>query len=221
MDLHTLTWISHSLQALRLVPLAAGWVHFRSDRFAREPWLKWLWTYLLLDAILEVVLLGMALRGIRTYGLLDLAIVPSFVLQALVLVNMRKGVRLKAPLALVGTVLVLLSAWEGWRGGLYPKWAGAMILSGLAVLGASLWLAFQALSDDRAEPLFQRPSFWLTGTWIIEQGSAMLLTAGTGLFLRTLSPRWIGLPWITHDLVCAALAFSMARTFLCPKPRSS
>lgn len=221
MDLRTLTWISHSLQSLRLLPLAAGWVHVRSTRFQDEPWLPWLFGYLIADAAFEVVLLGMAMRSIRTYGMLDLAILPSFALQALILIKMARGANLRGPLVTVGFLVATLCTWEGWHGGLSPKWSAAMVISSLAILCASLWLILQQLLDAQSVPLFQRPAFWLAGSWVVEQGSSMLLSAGTPLFLRTLSPRWIGLPWITHDLICAAMTFTTAKAFLCLKPRSS
>ena len=221
MDLRTLTLVSHSLQALRLVPLIAAWVHFGTGRFRREPALTWLLAYLLADAVLECVLLSMAVRSIRTYGLLDLTIVPSFAMQAAVLVRLRPSRRLGRALVAAGVVLALVSGWEGWQGGLQPKWAWAMALSSLVVLGTCLWVLFQELADDRGDSLARRPAFWVATSWMVEQGSGLLLTACTGFFLRTLSRAWIGIPWITHDLICAVLTFTLARAFLCPKPTSS
>lgn len=221
MDLRLLTWLSHSLQGLRLVPIAAGILALRSRRYAQEPWMRWLLAYLILDAAFEVVLLTMALHHRRTYGLLDLALVPTFAFQSLILSRMPAGDRLRGPLLAAGLLIFGVATWEGWRGGLHPKWAVAMVLAGLSVLTASLWLAFQGLLDPSPVPLTERPAFWLTGSWTIEQGSLMLLAAGTSYFLRTLSPAWVGLPWIANDLLCGALQFSMAKVFLCPSPTSS
>lgn len=220
-SLHVLTWIGHWLEASRFVPLGAALVNRRTERFIREPWMVRLEAFLVFDLLLEVGLLGLALRHTRNYWLHDLALLPSLALGAWILAGMNPSRRFKSSLLFMGGLVALVTIGEAARLGLYHKWIASMILGSLGLMVASVWELGRLFARPSSAALAQHPAFWFLTASILDLGTSVLMYAGSTLFLRSLSPKWIGIPWAVNTALGVVLRLVLTKAFLCPKPKSS
>jgi len=178
-------------------------------------------TFLVFDLLLEAGLLGLALRHTRNYWLHDLALLPSLALGAWILVGMNRSRRFKTSLLALGGLVVLVTIGEASHLGLYHKWIISMILGSLGLMFASVWNLGRLFSRPSSIGLSQQPAFWFLGASILDLGTSVLMYAGSTLFLRSLSPKWIGIPWAVNTALGVVLRLVLTKAFLCPKPKSS
>lgn len=176
--------------------------------------------FLVFDLLLEAALLVLARQSIRNYWLHDLALLPSFALGAWVLSGMNSSRRFKSSLLAIGSVVVLVTVGEAFQMGLYHKWIAAMILGSLGLMFASAWELGRLFSQPSSTAMTQSPAFWFLAASILDLGTSALMYAGSTLFLRSLSPRWIGIPWAVNTALGVILRLVLSKTFLCLKPRS-
>lgn len=214
-------WLGRGAEAARLAPLVAAVINRRSHRHLRELWMPRLEAFLLWDTLVAAVLLGMAMSGIRNLWLHDLTFFPGVLLAAWTLCGLRPSGGLARALAPAGVIILALAAWDAALGGLAAKWTMAMAGVSATLLAATLWELVQLLLRDEEVPLRAQPAFWLLSAWVLHHGMMLIFYPLSKYFLRTLSREWILYPWLVTYLLGALFNLVLAKTFLCPKPRSS
>jgi len=117
--------------------------------------------------------------------------------------------------------MILTGIWDGWHIGLIKKWPLAETTAGVILLGICLWLIFKLLMEDASDSIWNRPAFWLLGSFALIQAVNIMFYPLHNLFLKILTREWVLLPWFTKFLAIFVLNLGVARTFLCPKPSSS
>lgn len=214
-------WLGRGVEAFRLAPLIAAGINRGTGSFAREAWMARLEAYLVWDTVISACLLGMAMANIRNLWFSDLAFFPTFLLASWALCGLRPRGGLWRMLAPAGILILAAAAWEGFRYGLSSKWVLAMGLVSATLLLASLWELGRLLLQDDETPLHHRPQFWFLSVWALHHGMMLIFYPLSKFFLRTLSREWILYPWLVTYLLDAVFNLILAKTFLCPKHRSS
>ncbi len=204
-----------------LAPVLAGVIHGRSGRYRSFPWMRRLSALLLFLLVESWAMLGTAANGIHNAWLADLFILPEalFLLWVLSTLPFR---RIPGPVAaLLAGLLAVGTAWDAYRVRLAGIWPVAGTLAGLVLLGLCLWQLYGFLVASGAEPLRRHPAFWFLGSWSVLLTVELTFYPLHDHFLRRLSGIWVLLPWCFKYLAGFLLNLGIARTFLCPNPRSS
>jgi hypothetical protein len=210
-----------SLEITYLVPLAAAWWNQRSTRFQQRTWMPSLVAVLAFNLLVRAALMGTALVGMRNHWISNLALLPSFLLMAWIILRLGAK-RTVAPFLLAASLCIAaMAVWEACQTGVNQIWNRAATLVSLTLLAASLWGIGQLFLADARTRLGSLPEFWVLAAWALDNGTSVVFHSLFDLFLGHLTKPWVLVPWLVVFMLGGFFNVMLAKTFLCPKPRSS